>query len=100
MYLLDYHDSQAYEQRYEEFIQDEMEKQRAKSLQRLCSIIPQEIAEDFSKILVAAYEYGSPEAEKWCEQFSFNSLDLLALDEDFKGYKEDFEERQKDFWLD
>ncbi len=96
MQVLDYHDRMAYEQMYDQYIEKKMEEQRKESIKVIGTIIRQDLAEDFSKILVAAYESGSVEAEKISDMFGFNQSNLFSIDKNFKAFKEDFEQNQLD----
>src|SRR6185436_139593 len=91
---LDYIDRLAYDQLYDDFISEKMEKQRQEKINFFKTIVRQDLAEDFTKILAAAYEYGSPEAENISAMFGFNQSDFLAKEEKLKEYKKNYEENQ------
>lgn len=91
---LDYDDSLAYEQEYENYIAEKMEEQRQECIKILGTIVRQDLAEDFAKILAAAYESESSEAEKISARFGFNQCDFFAIEENFKEFRRKFEENQ------
>lgn len=95
--MLDYHDQMAYDQLLEQYIRDQMEEQRQESINFIGTLVRQDLANDFAKILAAAYEYGCPEAEKIAGMFGFNQKDFLAIDENYKEFKKRIEEQNYDF---
>jgi len=94
MQCLNFYDGLAEEQEYESYIAGKMEKQRQESIQLLSTIVRQDVIEDFARILSAAYEYESPEAEKIAQRFGLNQSHFLAIDDKFEDYKKYYEENQ------
>jgi hypothetical protein len=70
-------------------IEKEMHNVKGTALRKL-SLIAAHFRPEISNILVYSWFDGLPEAEKIAEHLDLNKLDLLAIQEDLKGFKEEF----------
>jgi len=83
-------DEEAHQMLYENYIYDHMKMQRKEKINLLSSLVRQDLAEDFAKILSAANDLNMPEAKKISDILCFYQSDFLAIDENFNDYKKDF----------
>jgi hypothetical protein len=83
-----HYDILACEMEYENFVREKMEEQRQESINFIGTLVRQDLAEDFAKILASAYEYGCPVAEKISNAFGFNQKDFLAIEKNFEQFEQ------------
>ena len=76
----------AYKEECEEFMREKMNEQRQECINYISTLVRQDLADDFAMILSAAYEYGSPEAERVAKRFGFTQRDFLAIEQNYEDY--------------
>jgi hypothetical protein len=92
-----YYDNLAYEMEYEDYVREKMKEQKQENINLIGTLVRQDLAEDFAKILVSAYEFGCPVAEKIVNQFGLNQKDFLAIDGKYEEFKKELQSWSIDY---
>lgn len=80
-----------------EYLMEKMEEQKQKVIKLISRHVGTGLADEFSKILVSAYEFGCPVAERLIDTFRLSQKDLLAIDDNFNAYEEQWiEDKRRD----
>jgi hypothetical protein len=95
MYSHDYYDRLAYDKMFYDFVEERMKEQRKETMETIKSIVLPDYAEGFAKVLCAAFENGSSDAEKIWIRLGFNASNFFAINEDIKGYFENYKEKER-----
>lgn len=88
MFNENFYEKIAYQQLFHDFLESQMEEQRIKTLKTLGTIVDQNYADDFAKILCAAIDNDCDEAKRIWDNLGFNASDFFAILGNSKSYFE------------